>query len=208
MQKMELLAPAGNMDKMKMALLYGADAVYLGGKAFGLRAYSGNFTDEELREAVSFAHSLKKKVHGCSIRYQYGLFNQRIVDGQQVELPDNWLVDGYPWEVKKVDKAVNVCFSGNAYMRPDGEGNLECVYENYHSVRAVPYDVPMVGYHNDTVNTLRLWRAEYTREDVYRVLAKGNRHGQNQSMVLTLPPLAVIYLKMQSEITDNGTEKI
>jgi len=63
MQKMELLAPAGNMDKMKMALLYGADAVYLGGKAFGLRAYSGNFTDEELREAVSFAHSLKKKVH-------------------------------------------------------------------------------------------------------------------------------------------------
>ncbi|MCI1822291.1 MAG: U32 family peptidase [Megasphaera sp.] len=60
---MELLAPAGNMDKMKMALLYGADAVYLGGKAFGLRAYSGNFTDEELREAVSFAHSLKKKVH-------------------------------------------------------------------------------------------------------------------------------------------------
>lgn len=63
MQKMELLAPAGNMDKMKMALLYGADAVYLGGKAFGLRAYSGNFTDEELKEAVSFAHSLKKKVH-------------------------------------------------------------------------------------------------------------------------------------------------
>ena len=56
--------------------------------------------------------------HGCSIRYQYGLFNQRIVDDQQVELPDNWLVNGYPWEVKKVDKAVNVHFGGNAYMRP------------------------------------------------------------------------------------------
>ena len=131
------------------------------------------------RLAACFADSLAALClpgHGCSIRYQYGLFNQRIVDGQQVELPDNWLVDGYPWEVKKVDKAVNVCFCGNAYMRPDGEGSLECVYENYHSVRAVPYDVPIVGYHNETINTLRLWRAEYTREDVYRVLAQENRH--------------------------------
>jgi putative protease len=63
MGKMELLAPAGNMDKLKMALLYGADAVYLGGKAFGLRAFSDNFTDEELKDAVYFAHSLGKKVH-------------------------------------------------------------------------------------------------------------------------------------------------
>ena len=106
--------------------------------------------------------------HGCSIRYQYGLFNQRIVDGQQVELPDNWLVNGYPWEVKRVDKAVNVRFGGNAYMRPTEDGELECVHENYSSVRAVPYDVPVIGYHNDTVNTLRLWRAEYAREDLYR----------------------------------------
>lgn len=120
--------------------------------------------------------ALRLPGHGCSIRYQYGLFNQRIVDDQQVELPDNWLVDGYPWEVKKVDKAVNVRFGGNAYMRPDEDGNLECVHENYSSVRAVPYDVPIIGYHNDIVNTLRLWRAEYTREDVYRVLSQGDRH--------------------------------
>lgn len=131
------------------------------------------------RLAACFADSLaalRLPGHGCSIRYQYGLFNQRIVDGQQVELPDNWLVGGYPWEVKKVDKAVNVCFGGNAYMRPDGEGNLECVYENYRAVRAIPYDVPIIGYHNDTVNTLRLWRAEYTRDDVYRVLTQSDRH--------------------------------
>lgn len=114
--------------------------------------------------------------HGCSIRYQYGLFNQRIVDGQQVELPDNWLVNGYPWEVKRVDKAVNVRFGGNAYMRPTEDGELECVHENYSSVRAVPYDVPVIGYHNDTVNTLRLWRAEYSREDLYRELTLGDRH--------------------------------
>lgn len=114
--------------------------------------------------------------HGCSIRYQYGLFNQRIVDDQQVELPDNWLVNGYPWEVKKVDKAVNVHFGGNAYMRPTEDGDLECVYEKYSSVRAVPYDVPVIGYHNNTVNTLRLWRAEYSREDMYRELTLGDRH--------------------------------
>ena len=58
MKKTELLAPAGNMEKLKMALLYGADAVYLGGKAFGLRAFGGNFTNEELQEAVDFAHKL------------------------------------------------------------------------------------------------------------------------------------------------------
>ena len=114
--------------------------------------------------------------HGCSIRYQYGLFKQKIVDDQQVELPDNWLVHGYPWEIKRVDKAVNVRYGGNAYMRPAEDGELECVYENYSSVRAVPYDVPIIGYHNHTVNTLRLWRAEYSRENVYRELSIGDRH--------------------------------
>ena len=63
MKKPELLAPAGNMEKLKMALLYGADAVYLGGKAFGLRAFGGNFSREELGEAVAFAHNLGKKVY-------------------------------------------------------------------------------------------------------------------------------------------------
>ena len=63
MKKPELLAPAGNMEKLKMALLYGADAVYLGGKSFGLRAFGGNFSREELKEAVEFAHNLGKKVY-------------------------------------------------------------------------------------------------------------------------------------------------
>ena len=62
-KKPELLAPAGNMEKLKMALLYGADAVYLGGKQFGLRAFGGNFSNEELKEAVEFAHNLNKKVY-------------------------------------------------------------------------------------------------------------------------------------------------
>ena len=112
--------------------------------------------------------------HGCSIRYQYGLFDQRIIDGQQVELPDAWLRDGFPWEVKRADKAVYVRFGGNAYMRPGKNGNLECVDEKFESVRAVPYDVPVPGYRNHTVNTLRLWKAEYTREGMYDQLRYGD----------------------------------
>ena len=112
--------------------------------------------------------------HGCSIRYQYGLFDQRIVDGQQVELPDAWLRDGFPWEVKRADKAVYVRFGGNAYMRPGKDGRLECVQEAFETVRAVPYDVPVPGYRNHTVNTLRLWKAEYTREGMYDQLRYGD----------------------------------
>ena len=63
MNKPELLAPAGNLEKLKMALIYGADAVFMGGKAFGLRAFGGNFSDEELKEGVNFAHNMNKKVY-------------------------------------------------------------------------------------------------------------------------------------------------
>ncbi len=112
--------------------------------------------------------------HGCSIRYQYGLFDQRIIDGQQVELPDAWLRNGFPWETKKSDKAVDVRFGGHAYMRPGKGGTLVCVHEHYNTVRAVPYDVPVLGYQNHTVNTLRLWKAEYTRENMYGQLRYGD----------------------------------
>ena len=112
--------------------------------------------------------------HGCSIRYQYGLFDQRIIDGQQVELPDAWLRNGFPWEIRKPDKAVEVRFGGQAYMRPGKNETLVCVHEHYNTVRAVPYDVPVLGYQNRTVNTLRLWKAEYTREGMYDQLRYGD----------------------------------
>ena len=112
--------------------------------------------------------------HGCSIRYQYGLFDQRIIDGQQVELPDAWLRNGFPWEIRKPDKAVEVRFGGEAYMRPGKNETLVCVHEHYNTVRAVPYDVPVLGYQNRTVNTLRLWKAEYTREGMYDQLRYGD----------------------------------
>ena len=102
--------------------------------------------------------------HGCSIRYQYGLFEQKIIRGQQVEIPDNWLRDGFAWEYRKPDKSINVKFNGNAYMKEQPDGSLKLVHENAMTVMAVPYDVPIVGYHNKTVNTLRLWNAEVNRD--------------------------------------------
>ena len=108
--------------------------------------------------------SLGLPAHGCGIRYQYGLFEQKIVNGQQVEIPDNWLRDGFPWEFRKPNKAVNVRFGGNAYMRAKEDGALELVHEGYTDVMAVPYDVPVIGFKNHTVNTLRLWNAEVKQD--------------------------------------------
>ena len=102
--------------------------------------------------------------HGNSIRYQYGLFEQKIIQGNQVEIPDNWLKNGFAWEYRKPDKAIEVKFYGNAYMKDMGNGELELVHEHPMIVMAVPYDVPIVGYHNNTVNTLRLWNAEVNRD--------------------------------------------
>lgn len=96
--------------------------------------------------------------HGCGIHYRYGLFEQKIVDGYQQEYPDNWLKNGYPWEYRRPDEAVEVKFGGHVRMQINGK--TEYIYENYESILAVPYDIPIVGYHNRIVNTLRLWSAE------------------------------------------------
>lgn len=97
--------------------------------------------------------------HGCGIRYNYGLFEQKIVNGYQVEIPDNWLREGNVWETRKEEKSVEVKFGGN--VRVTYENNrLDFVHENYETIIAVPYDTPVIGYHNNTVNTLRLWSAE------------------------------------------------
>lgn len=108
--------------------------------------------------------SLNIPGHGCGIRYKYGFFQQKIVDGYQVELPDNWLVTGGVWELRKPDKAVEVRFGG--YIKEVWkEDKLEIKHEFYDSVLAVPYDTPIIGYRNNTVNTLRLWSAEAIQKD-------------------------------------------
>lgn len=103
--------------------------------------------------------SLKLPGHGCGIRYRYGLFEQKIVDKYQVELPDNWLKDGYIWEFRKTDKTVTVKFGGDVSMKWEDD-RLNFTLQNYEAILAVPYDVPIMGYRNNTVNTLRLWNAE------------------------------------------------
>lgn len=98
--------------------------------------------------------------HGYGIRYRYGLFEQRIIHGNQVELPDYWLKKPYPWEVRKEDEACIVQFEGHVHMHARHDGTLEFQYENTDKVLAVPYDIPIAGYENGIVNKLRLWSAE------------------------------------------------
>ena len=102
--------------------------------------------------------------HGCGIHYKYGLFEQRIIDKNQVEVPDHWLKNGFAWEYRKADKTIDVKFNGNAYVARQPDGSLKAIHENYTSVMAVPYDVPILGYDNKTVNTLRLWNAEVNKD--------------------------------------------
>ncbi|KGP76851.1 maltodextrin phosphorylase [Desulfosporosinus sp. Tol-M] len=98
--------------------------------------------------------------YGNGIRYKYGLFEQKIVDGKQVEVADNWLKNGYPWEIRKPDKAVVVKFKGSVRTE-QREGKLLFIHENYEAVLAVPYDVPIMSYDNFMyINNLRLWSAE------------------------------------------------
>ncbi|MCL2059528.1 MAG: glycogen/starch/alpha-glucan phosphorylase [Oscillospiraceae bacterium] len=113
--------------------------------------------------------------HGCGIRYKYGLFNQKIVDGYQVELPDNWLREANAWEIRKAEKAIVVKFGGNVETHVHKNGNLEFKHENYQAVLAVPYDSPIVGYKGNTVNNLRLWSAETISNDFdFASFSRGN----------------------------------
>ncbi|MCR5184558.1 MAG: glycogen/starch/alpha-glucan phosphorylase [Bacilli bacterium] len=104
--------------------------------------------------------------HGNCIRYQYGFFKQRIIDGKQRELPDQWLTDGNVWEVRKSKYAQEIKFYGlpETYMKPDGSYGIRT--RDAVVVRAVPYDVPVVGYRNHQTNTLRLWNAEPTNHHI------------------------------------------
>ncbi len=97
--------------------------------------------------------------HGNGIRYKYGLFEQKINNGYQVEVPDRWLKDKFVWEVKRSDKSVVVKFGGKVDLVQE-YGKLKAIHKDYEPIMAVPYDVPIVGYGGETVNTLRLWSAE------------------------------------------------
>ena len=109
--------------------------------------------------------SLGYAAYGCGIRYRYGMFKQKIKDGYQVETPDNWLKEGNPFEVRRDEYAKEVRFGGNIRVEKDEQtGRYNYIQENYESVLAVPYDMPIVGYNNNIVNTLRIWDAKAITE--------------------------------------------
>ena len=116
------------------------------------------------RLAACFLDSLSTlgyAAYGCGIRYKYGMFKQVIENGYQIEKPDDWLKYGNPFEIKRPEYAVEVKFGGYVSIKKDEEtGRNKFVQENYQSVLAVPYDLPVVGYNNNVVNTLRIWDAE------------------------------------------------
>ncbi len=115
------------------------------------------------RLAACFLDSLATlgyPAYGCGIRYRYGMFEQKIEDGYQVEVPDNWLKNGNPFEVKRDEYACEVKFGGYIRIEKDEDGRDNFIHENYRSVRAVPYDMPIVGYGSNVVDTLRIWDAE------------------------------------------------
>ncbi len=115
------------------------------------------------RLAACFLDSLATlgyPAYGCGIRYKYGMFAQEIRNGYQIEVPDNWLKDGNPFEIRRSEYACEVKFGGYVVVKNGADGRQHFVQEGYSSVRAVPYDMPIVGYGNNVINSLRIWDAE------------------------------------------------
>ena len=105
--------------------------------------------------------TLNYAAYGCGIRYHYGMFKQKIQNGYQIEVPDNWLKNGYPFELRRPEYAKEVHFGGYVRVEYDPKkGGSKFIHEGYQAVKAIPYDMPITGYDNDVVNTLRIWDAE------------------------------------------------
>ncbi len=148
------------------------------------------------RLAACFMESLATlnyPAYGCGIRYRYGMFKQKIVDGYQIEEPDNWLKNGYPFELRRPEHTFEVKFGG--YVRAEGrpDGRTAFIQENYQSVRAVPYDMPILGYNNNMVNTLMIWDAEPVQEFKLDSFDKGDYHQAVEQENLARNLVEVLY---------------
>ena len=148
------------------------------------------------RLAACFLDSLSTMelpAYGCGIRYHYGIFEQKIENGYQVEHPDDWLHNGDFWGVKRPENSVEVKFGGHVRAIPQDDGNVKFVQENYQSILAVPYDYPVVGYDNNTVNTLRLWDAEAKNKFDLRAYNAGDYQKANAEETLAKVLTEVLY---------------
>lgn len=131
------------------------------------------------RLAACFLDSLATlgyPAYGCGIRYHYGMFKQKIENGFQLEVPDEWLKDGNPFEVRRSEYATEVKFGGYVRVERTENGHERFVQEGYQSVMAVPYDLPIVGYGNNVVNTLRIWDAQPINTFSLESFDKGDYH--------------------------------
>ena len=132
--------------------------------------------------------------YGCGIRYHYGLFKQKIENGYQVEVPDNWLKNGYPFELRRPEYAKEVKFGGYVRVEYDAAtGRNHFIQEGYQSVRAIPYDMPIVGYNNQIVNTLRIWDAEAINDFQLDLFDKGEYHKAVEQENLAKNIVEVLY---------------
>lgn len=132
--------------------------------------------------------TLEYPAYGCGIRYRYGIFEQKIIDGYQFEKPDEWLKNGNPFEVRRDEYGVEIKFGGNVRVVKQEDGREKYIQENYQSVRAVPYDIPIVGYNNNTVNTLRIWDAEALQSFDLKSFDRGdyNKAVEQQNLAKTI----------------------
>lgn len=148
------------------------------------------------RLAACFMDSLSTlsyPAYGCGIRYNYGIFKQQIQDGYQVELPDDWLRYGNPWEVKRTDNAQEIKFGGTVTSYEDEYGKMHFVQKDYESVLAIPYDMPIIGYKNGFVNALRLWEAEAPQKFILRFFDQGAYQKAVEQQTLAKALVEVLY---------------
>ena len=132
--------------------------------------------------------------YGCGIRYRYGMFKQEVRDGYQVEVPDNWLKNGYPFELRRPEYAKEVHFGGYVRVEWDPVKNEnKFIHEGYHAVKAGPYDMPITGYNNDVVNTLRIWDAEPIVDFNLDSFDKGDYHNAVEQENLARTIVEVLY---------------
>ena len=148
------------------------------------------------RLAACFLDSLATlgyPAYGCGIRYRYGMFEQKIENGYQVEVPDNWLKNGNPFEVRREEYACEVKFGGYIRVEKGYDGRDNFIQEGYQAVRAVPYDLPIVGYGNNVVNTLRIWDAEATQHFMLESFNKGDYQKATEEENLAKTIVEVLY---------------
>ena len=148
------------------------------------------------RLAACFMESLATlgyPAYGCGIRYHYGMFRQKIENGYQVEEPDNWLQNGYPFELKRPEYNFEVKFGGYVRAEAQPDGRTRFVQEGYQSVKAIPYDMPIVGYNNNVVNTLMIWDAEPKEGFQLDSFDKGDYHRAIEQQNLAKNLVEVLY---------------